>query len=222
VGDRLVGCLIGVRFKQIEKIYYFFSEDSSIAVLDLVICKRFGSVECGRVVVVKANFNKEGSLKDSENAILRKASIKDIEKLEKIKSKQKWVHSVSKDKILEHKLDMKLIDTYYFFDTSKIILYFTSNKRIDFRNLVRDLAKIFKTRTELIQIGVRDEAKILGGIGVCGIPVCCATFLDDFRAVSIKMAKHQGIFLNPSKISGTCGRLMCCLRYEEESYSESH
>ena len=113
---------------------------------------------------------------------------------------------------------MKLVDIYYFFDESKIIFYFTADKRIDFRNLVKDLVKIFKTRIELIQIGVRDEAKILGGMGVCGIPVCCATFLDDFKAVSIRMAKHQGISLNPSKISGTCGRLMCCLRYEEDSY----
>ncbi len=213
-----MGCLIGVRFKQVGKIYYFFSEDDSIVSSDLVICKTPGGVECGQVVLVKKNFNKEDSSRNDENIILRKASAKDIEKLNKIKNKQKWAYNLSKDKILEHKLDMKLVDIYYFFDESKIIFYFTADKRIDFRNLVKDLVKIFKTRIELIQIGVRDEAKILGGMGVCGIPVCCATFLDDFKAVSIRMAKHQGISLNPGKISGTCGRLMCCLRYEEESY----
>lgn len=213
-----MGCLIGVRFKQVGKIYYFFSEDDSISEPDLVVCKTSGGIECGQVVVVKKNCGKEDSLKTEGNIILRKVSLRDIEKLEKIKSKQKWAYSVSKDKILEHKLDMKLVDIYYFFDESKIIFYFTADKRIDFRNLVKDLVKIFKTRIELIQIGVRDEAKILGGMGVCGIPVCCATFLEDFKAVSIRMAKHQGISLNPSKISGTCGRLMCCLRYEEESY----
>ncbi len=213
-----MGCLIGVRFKKVGKIYYFFSEDNNILESELVICKTPGGIECGQVVMVKKDFNEEKKLNTRENVILRKTSPKDIEKLEKIKNKQKWAFSVSKDKILEHKLDMKLVDIYYFFDESKIIFYFTADKRIDFRNLVKDLVKIFKTRIELIQIGVRDEAKILGGMGVCGIPVCCATFLDDFKAVSIRMAKHQEISLNPSKISGTCGRLMCCLRYEEDSY----
>jgi cell fate regulator YaaT (PSP1 superfamily) len=211
-----VGCLIGVRFKRVGKIYYFFSRTNNIAAPDLVICKTPGGVECGRVVLVKANLKREDILNSNGNVILRKASTEDIEKLEKIKSKQKWACSVFKDKIFEYKLDMKLVEAYCFFDESKIILYFTADKRVDFRNLVKDLAKIFKTRTELVQMGVRDEAKILGGIGICGMPVCCATFLDDFKAVSIKMAKHQGISLNPSKISGTCGRLMCCLRYEEE------
>ena len=213
-----MGCLIGVRFKQVGKIHYFFSDDSSIVASDLVICKTSGGIECGQVLLVKKNFNKEERSINDENIILRKASEKDIEKLDKIKNKQKWAYDLSKDKILEHKLDMKLVDIYYFFDESKIIFYFTADKRIDFRNLVKDLVKIFKTRIELIQIGVRDEAKILGGMGVCGIPVCCATFLDDFKAVSIRMAKHQGISLNPGKISGTCGRLKCCLHYEEESY----
>jgi cell fate regulator YaaT (PSP1 superfamily) len=209
--------LVGIKFKKIGKICYLYSTNTALSLDDMVICSKFDVLECGRIVVIKSNIEKINALgvnEYGEYKILRKASGDDLKKIEDMSSKKECALSRVRDKIVEHNLDMQLVDMYHFFDKSKIIFYFTASKRVDFRNLVRDLVKIFKTRVELMQIGVRDETKILGGIGVCGIPVCCAAFLDDFKAVSVKMAKDQGVTLAPNKISGMCGRLMCCLAYE--------
>ena len=154
--------------------------------------------------------------------VLRKATDEDIKKIDKIKEKQKKAFDICLEKINYHKLDMHLVDVEYTFDENKILFYFTAEGRVDFRELVKSLASVFKTRIELRQIGVRDEAKMLGGIGVCGRPICCNSFLGDFQPVSIKMAKEQNLSLNPTKISGTCGRLMCCLKYEQSTYEEMH
>ncbi len=209
--------VIGVRFKEVGKIYYFNPNGVELNIDDYVIVETARGVECGFVSIA----NREIPDKDIIHPLkplIRKATDKDIEQAQINRDKEKDAFVLCEKKILAHKLDMKLVDVEYTFDNSKILFYFTADGRVDFRLLVKDLASIFRTRIELRQIGVRDEAKMLGGLGVCGKPFCCSTFLGEFQPVSIKMAKEQGLSLSPVKISGTCGRLMCCLKYEQEAY----
>ena len=211
--------IIGVRFKKPGKIYFFDPQDFEINKNDNVIVETATGEEMGYVVVAKREIE-ESKLSTPLKKVLRIASDEDMESLKKFKSKEPEALKICKDKIKKYKLDMNLIDVEYKFDGSKILFYFTADGRIDFRELVKDLASVFKTRIELRQIGVRDEVKRIGGNGVCGRELCCCSFLDNFETVSIKMAKEQNIALNPSKISGNCGRLMCCLKYEQDVYAE--
>ena len=211
--------VIGVRFKDVGKIYYFDPNSVPLKIGDYVIVETARGVECGQVAMA----NKQ--LEDTEilfplKKMIRKATEKDLECLKQNKEKEKKAFKICEEKILQHNLDMKLVDVEYTLDNNKILFYFTADGRVDFRALVKDLASVFRTRIELRQIGVRDEAKMLGGIGVCGRPFCCSSFLGEFQPVSIKMAKEQGLSLSPVKISGTCGRLMCCLKYEQSVYDE--
>lgn len=211
--------VIGVRFKDVGKIYYFDPNSVPLKIGDYVIVETARGVECGQVAMA----NKQ--LEDTEilfplKKMIRQATEKDLECLKQNKEKEKKAFKICEEKILQHKLDMKLVDVEYTLDNNKILFYFTADGRVDFRALVKDLASVFRTRIELRQIGVRDEAKMLGGIGVCGRPFCCSSFLGEFQPVSIKMAKEQGLSLSPVKISGTCGRLMCCLKYEQDAYSD--
>ncbi len=211
--------VVGVRFKEVGKIYYFEPLEEKLSSGDMVIVETARGVECGCV----ATENRE--VPDSEivhplKNIIRKATEADLKKLENNKLLEKKAFDICSKKIAEHGLEMKLVNVEYTFDMSKILFYFTADGRVDFRALVKDLASVFKTRIELRQIGVRDEAKMLGGLGVCGKQFCCSSFLGDFQPVSIKMAKEQGLSLSPVKISGTCGRLMCCLKYEQEAYTD--
>ena len=209
--------VIGVRFKEAGKIYYFDPDGNTLEKLDKVIVETSRGIECGEVVVANRDVEEEKIVKPLKK-MLRKATDDDLKKLEENRKNEKTAFSICLKKIDKHGLDMKLVDVEYTFDNSKIIFYFTSDGRVDFRELVKDLAGVFRTRIELRQIGVRDESKLIGGLGICGRPLCCGSFLDDFQPVSIKMAKEQGLSLNPVKISGTCGRLMCCLKYEQEAY----
>lgn len=211
--------IIGVRFKDVGKIYYFEPNEQIIKLNDMVIVETTRGTECGKVVIEKKQIS-DNELVKSLKKIIRKATDADIEHLKKIKHKEELAFSLCNEKIKKHNLDMKLIEVEYTFDENKILFYFTAEGRIDFRELVKDLASVFKTRIELRQIGVRDESKALGGLGMCGKPFCCSTFLGEFQPVSIKMAKEQGLSLNPVKISGTCGRLMCCLKYEQDAYTD--
>ncbi|MDD6021928.1 MAG: stage 0 sporulation family protein [Acutalibacteraceae bacterium] len=209
--------VIGVRFKEVGKVYYFDPQDKKYAEGTKVIVETARGIECGDVAME----NKE--IPDDEvisplKTVIRVADENDIRVLEENKQKEKAAFDICLKKIEAHNLDMKLVDVEYTFDRSKILFYFTADGRVDFRELVKDLASVFKTRIELRQIGVRDESKVLGGLGVCGRPFCCSTFLGSFQPVTIKMAKEQGLSLSPVKISGTCGRLMCCLKYEQSSY----
>ncbi len=211
--------IIGVRFKKVGRIYYFDPNGLTVERGEHVIVETARGVEYGLCEL--SNREKEieekfGPLKP----VTRKATPEDDKQDAKNKEDEKSAFSICIKKVAEHKLNMHLIDIEYTFDRSKVIFYFTSEGRVDFRELVKDLASIFRTRIELRQIGVRDEAKILNGLGVCGRSLCCATFLGDFNPVSIKMAKDQNLSLNTTKISGACGRLMCCLNYEEETYEE--
>lgn len=211
--------VIGVRFKDVGKIYYFDPNSVPLKIGDYVIVETARGVECGQVAMA----NKQ--LEDTEilfplKKMIRQATEKDLECLKQNKEKEKKAFKICEEKILQHNLDMKLVDVEYTLDNNKILFYFTADGRVDFRALVKDLASVFRTRIELRQIGVRDEAKMLGGIGVCGRPFCCSSFLGEFQPVSIKMAKEQGLSLSPVKISGTCGRLMCCLKYEQDAYSD--
>lgn len=211
--------IIGVRFKEAGRIYYFSPMGENFVRGDKVIVETSRGVECGSVVIENREINTETfnlPIKD----IIRRASAADLKTVEQNKTKEKNAMRICREKIAAHKLDMKLVDVECTFDNNKMLFYFTSENRVDFRELVKDLASVFRTRIELRQIGVRDEAKMLGGLGVCGRGFCCKTFLDEFQPVSIKMAKEQGLSLNPTKISGTCGRLMCCLKYEQDSYDE--
>ncbi len=210
--------LLGVNFKKLGKIYHFYSNDYNIDIDNFVIVKTTRGIECGKVVSIKHISPSEQ--KKSIKHIIRCANQEDLDILNSIKQKEKDAFSICLKKIKHHNLPMKLIDVEFTFDNSKILFYFTSDGRVDFRNLVKDLASIFKNRIELRQIGVRDEAKVIGGISVCGRELCCSTFLTEFQPVSIKMAKEQNLSLNPIKISGACGRLMCCLKYEQESYEQ--
>lgn len=211
--------IVGVRFKRSGKTYYFDPMNEDLEQNDAVIVETARGVEFGIVRIAPKDIE-ESALVSPLKPVIRKATNEDIEIHRNNLEKEKDAFSLCEDKIKEHKLVMKLVDAEFTFDNNKVIFYFTSEGRVDFRELVKDLASIFRTRIELRQIGVRDEAKMLGGIGPCGKSLCCSTFLSDFTSVSIKMAKDQNLSLNPSKISGICGRLMCCLKYEQDTYEE--
>ncbi|BAQ09480.1 stage 0 sporulation protein [Bacillus sp. OxB-1] len=212
--------VIGVRFKNAGKIYFFDPLDYDLNVGDYVIVETARGVEYGKVAS-RLREVEENDVVLPLKKIIRPAQAEDIEQVMENREEAERAFHTGQGKIEEHKLDMKLVDVEYTFDRNKIVFYFTAEGRVDFRNLVKDLASIFRTRIELRQIGVRDEAKMLGGIGPCGRMLCCSTFLGDFEPVSIKMAKDQNLSLNPSKISGLCGRLMCCLKYENDEYEEA-
>ncbi|MBT2571547.1 stage 0 sporulation family protein [Planococcus sp. ISL-110] len=209
--------VIGVRFKKAGKIYYFDPGELGIERDDYVIVETARGVEYGKVVVPTKTVG-ENDVVLPLKQVVRVTTERDRQQMEENRLEASRAFELGTDKIGEHRLDMKLVDVEYTFDRNKVIFYFTAEGRVDFRNLVKDLAAIFRTRIELRQIGVRDEAKMLGGIGPCGRMLCCSTFLGDFEPVSIKMAKDQNLSLNPSKISGLCGRLMCCLKYENDEY----
>ncbi len=211
--------VIGVRFRHAGKIYYFDPLDIQIEKGDCVIVETARGVEFGSVVLGVREIEDEKVVQPLK-PVIRKATEADFLTEAKNREKEKSAYDVCLEKIKKHELEMKLIECEYTFDNNKVLFYFTADGRIDFRDLVKDLASVFKTRIELRQIGVRDEAKALGGIGICGRPLCCNTYLPDFAPVSIKMAKEQNISLNPTKISGNCGRLMCCLNNEELAYEE--
>ncbi len=208
---------VGIRFRNNGKVYDFDPKELTLLPGELVMVETARGVECGEVV--RANREQTGSDKPLK-PVLRRADDVDRRRMEENAAKEREAMRVCQERIAAHKLDMKLVDAEYAFDNSKILFNFTAEGRVDFRSLVKDLAGIFHTRIELHQIGVRDEAKKIGGLGICGQPLCCARFLKDFQPVSIKMAKEQGLSLNPTKISGCCGRLMCCLKYEQDVYDE--
>lgn len=212
--------VVGVRFKDAGKIYYFDPGDFEIEKGSHVIVETARGIEYGKVVIGRKQVGEDDVVLPLKK-VIRIASEDDVIAVEENNQAAKEAFDVCHTKINEHQLDMKLIDVEYTFDRNKIIFYFTADGRVDFRDLVKDLASIFRTRIELRQIGVRDEAKMLGGIGPCGRMLCCSTFLGDFEPVSIKMAKDQNLSLNPTKISGLCGRLMCCLKYENDTYEEA-
>lgn len=209
--------VIGVRFRQAGKVYFFDPGDKKIEKDQHVIVETARGVEYGRVVLGIREVEDDKVVLPLK-PVIRIANEEDDKKEAANREKEKEAFSVCLEKIKKHNLDMKLIDAEYTFDNNKVLFYFTADGRIDFRELVKDLAAVFRTRIELRQIGVRDEAKILGGLGVCGRPLCCSTYLSEFAPVSIKMAKEQDLSLNPTKISGVCGRLMCCLKNEQETY----
>ncbi|MDO5383124.1 MAG: stage 0 sporulation family protein [Eubacteriales bacterium] len=211
--------VVGVRFRQVGKIYFFAPGKYQVKEGQHVIVETARGVEYGSVVLGEREVE-DSKVVQPLKAIIRIATPEDDEREKKNREKEKEAYQVCLEKIKKHNLDMKLIKVEYTFDNNKVLFYFTADGRIDFRELVKDLAAVFKTRIELRQIGVRDETKILGGIGSCGRPLCCATYMPEFIPVSIKMAKEQNLSLNPTKISGVCGRLMCCLKNEEETYEE--
>ena len=212
--------IVGIRFKRAGKIYYFSPGEYNLAKGDHAIVETARGIEYGEVVIPRQEVE-EGKIVSPLKTVIRKATEADTRKVEENHRKEKEAFVICEKKIAARKLDMHLVNVEYTFDVGKIIFYFTADGRIDFRELVKDLAAVFRTRIELRQIGVRDEAKMLGGIGCCGRPLCCATFLGDFEPVSIKMAKEQNLSLNPTKISGICGRLLCCLKYESDLYCGS-
>lgn len=211
--------IIGVRFKSGGKMYYFNPNSIHVDVGQHVVIETSKGIEFGECVQSNTMVD-EMELVSTLRPMLRIATREDFEQIEANKEREKRAYAVCQEKIVEHQLEMKLVDVKYSFDGSKVLFFFTADGRVDFRGLVKDLAAIFRTRIELRQIGVRDEAKMMGGLGICGRPFCCAQFLDDFQPVSIKMAKTQNISLNPTKISGACGRLMCCLKYEQDAYED--
>lgn len=211
--------VVGIRFKEVGKIYYFDPDDMEIKAGDQVIVETVRGKEYG-TAVVGPRWISETEVNQPLRKIIRKSTKDDKDQLAKNRTDEKEALSACAKKVEEHRLPMKLVDVEYTFDRSKIIFYFTAEGRVDFRNLVKDLASVFRTRIELRQIGVRDEAKMIGGLGSCGRELCCSTFLGDFETVSIKMAKEQNLSLNPNKISGICGRLMCCLKYENATYEK--
>ena len=211
--------VVGVRFRNVGKIYYFSPKNLQIEADDHVIVETARGVEYGKVVLAPRDVEDEKVIQPLKE-VIRIATPKDDEREEQNRKKEKEAFRICLKKIQEHGLAMKLIDAEYTFDNNKVLFYFTADGRIDFRQLVKDLASIFKTRIELRQIGVRDETKILGGMGICGRELCCHTYLSEFVPVSIKMAKEQNLSLNQTKISGVCGRLMCCLKNEQETYEE--
>lgn len=211
--------VIGVRFRNAGKIYYFDPAGMEIRTGDHVIVETARGIEFG-YVVLGAREVPEDKVVQPLKSVIRMASKEDEEVERRNHEKEKEAFRICKEKIRKHGLQMKLIDAEYTFDNNKVLFYFTADGRIDFRELVKDLASVFKTRIELRQVGVRDETKIVGGIGICGRPLCCHSYLSEFIPVSIKMAKEQNLSLNPTKISGVCGRLMCCLKNEEETYEE--
>jgi len=209
--------IVGIRFKKAGKIYYFDPVELALEAGESVIVETARGLEFGEVVIAPRQV-KEEDIVAPLKPVQRKASAADKEKVKENEVREAEAFKVCEQKIQAHNLQMNLVDVEYTFDVNKIIFYFTAEGRIDFRELVKDLAAVFRTRIELRQIGVRDEAKMVGGIGCCGRPLCCATFLGDFEPVSIRMAKEQNLSLNPTKISGICGRLMCCLKYESDCY----
>ena len=211
--------VIGVRFRQAGKIYNFSPADFQVKVGDHVIVETARGIEYGSVVQGIREVADDKVIMPLKS-VIRIATEEDDKKAIENNEKEKKAFKICKEKIAKHGLEMKLIETEYTFDNNKVLFYFTADGRIDFRELVKDLASVFKTRIELRQVGVRDETKMLGGIGICGRPLCCNTYLSEFIPVSIKMAKEQSLSLNPTKISGICGRLMCCLKNEQEAYEE--
>lgn len=211
--------VIGVRFKEVGKVYYFDPLDNKLRIGDKVIVETARGLECGEVAMANKVIG-DNELNHPLKPLVRIATPDDIKRVEENREKEKSAYKICEEKIAKHKLEMKLVNVEYTFDNSKIIFYFTADGRVDFRALVKDLASVFRTRIELRQIGVRDEAKMIGGLGICGRPFCCSRFMGEFQPVSIKMAKEQGLSLSPTKISGTCGRLMCCLKYEQEAYTD--
>ena len=211
--------IIGVRFKHAGRIYYFSANGYIAEKGEKVVVETARGTECGEVSIANRMISEEETAQPLKK-VLRIATAEDIARMDENREKEAYAMQVCAERVAKHKLDMKLIDAEYSFDNSKVLFYFTADGRVDFRDLVRDLASVLRTRIELRQVGVRDEAKMLGGLGICGRPFCCSTFLSEFQPVSIKMAKEQGLSLNPSKISGTCGRLMCCLKYEQSAYEE--
>lgn len=211
--------VIGVRFKKAGKIYYFSAEGFDLQLKENVLVETSRGIEYGVVEIINKQID-ESVLDSPLKPILRIANDEDNERYIKNKEREKEAVIIFNEKIKKHNLEMKLIDVELTFDLNKIIFYFTADGRVDFRELVKELASVFKMRIELRQIGVRDEAKMINGIGICGRTLCCATFLGEFAPVSIKMAKDQNLSLNPTKISGVCGRLMCCLKYEQDAYEE--
>lgn len=209
--------VISVRFKEVGKNYYFDPNGKTYNKDDKVIVETARGLEYGCVTIANREIDDE-NITSPLKPVIRLANEKDLETIRENKEKEKSAFDVCSKKIASHGLDMKLVDVEYTFDRNKILFYFTADGRVDFRELVKDLASVFRTRIELRQIGVRDESKKVGGLGICGRPFCCNTFLGDFQPVSIKMAKEQSLSLSPVKISGTCGRLMCCLKYEQEAY----
>ena len=211
--------VVGIRFKKPGKIYFFDPAGLKLNLNDSVIADTTNGEEFAKIAMANKLMPEE-KIVEPLRKILRVANHKDINQFNENKQKEKEAYKIALDKIAKHKLPMKLIDVEYKFDRTKLLFYFTADGRIDFRELVKDLAAIFRTRIELRQIGVRDEVRRIGGNGICGRELCCCSFLNNFEAVSIKMAKEQNMSLNPSKISGVCGRLMCCLKYEQEAYEE--
>ena len=209
--------VVGVRFREVGKVYYFEPSQEPLALNDKVIVETVRGVECGEIAMEAKEISDEEIVKPLKK-IIRKVTEADLKRMEENKKKEAEAFRICEQKIEKHKLSMKLVKVEYTLDGGKILFYFTADNRVDFRELVKDLASVFHTRIELRQIGVRDEAKMLGGLGICGRPFCCSSYMGDFQPVSIKMAKEQGLSLNPVKISGTCGRLMCCLKYEQDSY----
>ena len=209
--------IVGIKFKDVGKVYYFGPNGMTFQKGDKAIVETARGLECGEVATENSDVPDE-SIVAPLKPVIRHATKEDLATVEQNREKEKKAFQICEEKIARHGLDMKLVDVEYTFDSSKILFYFTADGRVDFRELVKDLAGVFRTRSELRQIGVRDGAKKLGGFGICGRPFCCNTFLGEFQPVSIKMAKEQGMSLNPVKISGTCGRLMCCLKYEQDTY----
>ena len=217
--------IIGVRLKKAGRILFFEPNDEELAKDDWVLVDTSRGLECGKIVIAPREIPVDEKIESEPGVpirkIYRKATEQDLIQLEENHADEKRAFEICRDKIAEHGLPMKLINVEFTFDVNKIIFFFTADGRVDFRELVRDLASVFRTRIELRQVGVRDEAKLLGGMGGCGRPLCCASFLGDFIPVSIRMAKEQNLSLNPTKISGVCGRLMCCLKYENDLYCDS-
>ena len=209
--------IVGVRFRTAGKVYYFGPKNQELKVGDDVIVETARGVEMGKVAIGPQEVADDEVVQPLKN-VQRIATEEDHKRVAKNKEKEKEALKICQEKIRKHNLEMKLVDAEYTFDNNKLLFYFTADGRIDFRELVKDLASVFRTRIELRQIGVRDETKIMGGIGICGRPLCCSSYLTDFVPVSIKMAKEQNLSLNPTKISGVCGRLMCCLKNEQETY----
>lgn len=211
--------VVGVRFKKAGKIYYFDPNELDLKPMDHVIVETVRGIEYGEVIVAPKEVP-EDDIVSPLKKVIRKATQEDEQKVMENKQKEEEAFDICLREIEKHNLPMKLIDVEYTFDNNKVIFYFTAEGRVDFRELVKDLAAVFRTRIELRQIGVRDEAKMIGGLGCCGRRLCCCTFLGDFEPVSIRMAKEQNLSLNPAKISGVCGRLMCCLNFEQDFYEE--
>lgn len=209
--------IIGVRFRNTKKVYYFDPAGKKVSEGQYVIVETVRGVECGECAVANKEVSEDVLVKPLKS-IIRVANAEDLSNMEKNLLKEEKAFAICEEKIKQFGLDMHLLDVEYTFDGSKVLFFYTAPERVDFRELVKCLASVFKVRIELRQIGVRDEAKLLGGLGICGRGFCCKEFLHDFQPVSIKMAKEQGLSLNPVKISGTCGRLMCCLKYEQSSY----